>query len=75
MLNTDIPKVIYDNQGNELKVAKYSKIFFKNRNEYGYVFHVEKAEKITTVSEFEIKYKNGKYFIDRDIFLEVTVVL
>lgn len=73
MIN-EIPTVIYDNQGEELRVVRSNKIFFKKRNEYGYIFHVEKAEKVTTISEFEIKLLNGKYILLRDVFLEMVFV-
>ncbi|GAA0125596.1 hypothetical protein [Clostridium senegalense] len=73
MIN-EIPTMIYDNLGNQLKVVRSNKIFFKNENKYGYVFHVEKAEKVSTVSEFELELKNGKYMLKRDIFIEVISV-
>ncbi|MEG0774164.1 hypothetical protein [Clostridium sp.] len=66
----EIPKVIYDMEGSAIRVVKFSKLFFKNRNEEGYVLHIEKAERVTTVSEFELKEVDGKFYITREIFKE-----
>lgn len=64
----EIPKVIYDKEGMPIRVVKYSKVFFKDRNEEGYVFHVERAERVTSVSEFELREICGNYFVEREIF-------
>lgn len=66
----EIPKVIYDMEGAPLRVAKYSKIVFKDRNEEGYILHVEKAERVTAVGEFDLKEVDGKFFLTREIFKE-----
>jgi len=68
----EIPKVIYDMEGTPLRVAKYSKIVFKDRNEEGYILHVEKAERVTAVGEFDLKEVDGKFFLTREIFKEST---
>ncbi|WP_291569149.1 MULTISPECIES: hypothetical protein [unclassified Clostridium] len=73
MLN-EVPTVIYDLEGIPMRVIKASKIFFKNRNEEGYILHIEKAEKVTAVSEFELKYIDGKYVLNRKIFREIILV-
>ena len=66
----EIPRVIYDMQGAPIRVVKYSKVIFKDRNEEGYILHVERAERVTAVGEFELKEVNGKFFLTREIFKE-----
>jgi hypothetical protein len=66
----EVPKIIYDMDGSKMRVVKFSKIFFKYRNEEGYIIHIEKAERVTTVSEFELKEVDGKFYITREIFKE-----
>ncbi|EQB89353.1 hypothetical protein SDC9_125207 [bioreactor metagenome] len=70
----EIPRIIYDIEGSPIRVVKFSKVFFKYRNEEGYVLHIEKAERVTAVSEFELKEVDGKFYIDREIFMETTVM-
>ncbi|WP_017413710.1 hypothetical protein [Clostridium tunisiense] len=70
----EIPRIIYDMEGSPMRVVKFSKVFFKYRNEEGYVLHIEKAERVTAVSEFELKESNGKYYVNREVFMETTVV-
>lgn len=66
---TDIPKVIYKKDGTEMMVLKACRIYFKNYRKFGYVFHIENEEKMTTVSEFELIYKDEKYIVTRDVFV------
>lgn len=63
-----IPSIIYDNKGNVIRVVKASLVFFPNRKENGYVFHVESEERITSISEFDLEKKEGQYFLVKDIF-------
>lgn len=64
-----IPSIIYDNKGNIIRIVKTSLIFFPNRKENGYVFHVESEERITSVSEFDLEKREGQYFLVKDIFI------
>ncbi|GAA0121148.1 MAG: hypothetical protein KID00_06070 [Clostridium argentinense] len=73
MLN-EVPTVIYDLEGIPMRVIKVSKVFFKNRNEEGYILHIERAEKVTAISEFDLKYMDGKYILNRKIFKEIILV-
>lgn len=66
----DIPIFVYDRFGCKVRVVKVVKIFFKEKQEYGYVFHVERAEKITTISEFDLEKRDGNYHIKKDILKE-----
>ncbi|MEG0308877.1 MAG: hypothetical protein RR636_13095 [Clostridium sp.] len=63
----NIPNVIYDRQGNEMRVAKTRRVFFEKYGKKGYVFHVEREEKITSISEFEITEEDGRYIVTRDL--------
>lgn len=73
MIN-EIPKIIYDNNGNEIKITRITKKYFKDKNKEGYIFHIEKGEKIGTISEFDLELIDGKYIINRDIFLNVSLI-
>ncbi len=64
----DIPVFIYDKDGLKVRVVKTSKIYFRKRQVYGYIFHIEKAERVTTITEFDLENKEGKYYIKRDVF-------
>ncbi len=66
MINS-IPKVIYDKEGNLMRVVKTSRVYFKNYKKYGYVFHVEREDRVTSVSEFELVEDNGNYIVTRDV--------
>lgn len=66
MLNK-IPDVIYDKAGNRIRVIKASKIFFENQGKNGYVLHIEREERITSVSEFDLIEENGRFIITKDI--------
>ena len=70
----EIPNLVYDKEGNPLRVIRTSKVFFKNRKEEGYVLHIEKAEKVTSISEFDLKLINGKYMINKDIFQNTDII-
>ncbi|MFR1710366.1 MAG: hypothetical protein ACLSV2_15885 [Clostridium sp.] len=67
MIN-DIPNIIYDKDKNPLRVVKSSKVFFKDQGRVGYVFHVEREERITSISEFDLVENNGSFIITKDIF-------
>lgn len=67
MINS-IPETIYDNDGQQIRIVKTSVIYYKDRQVEGYVFHVEREERITSISEFDLLYKNDKYFVKRDVF-------
>lgn len=66
MLNK-IPEVIYDKKGNRIRVIKASEIFFSSQGKRGYVLHIEKEERITSVSEFDLTEEDGRYIITRDV--------
>ncbi|WP_346871222.1 hypothetical protein [Clostridium sp. UBA5119] len=67
MIN-DVPSIIYDKNKNPLRVIKSSRVFFKKHGRVGYVFHVEREERITSVSEFDLVENNGNFFVTKDIF-------
>lgn len=62
-----IPDVIYDKEGNRIRVIKASEIFFNNYGRKGYVLHIEREERITSISEFDLTEDDGKYIITRDV--------
>lgn len=62
-----IPDVIYDKSGNRIRVIKAREIFFRSKGRKGYVLHVEREERITSISEFDLTEEDGKYIITRDI--------
>ncbi|MEG1257052.1 hypothetical protein [Clostridium sp.] len=66
MIN-NIPDIIYDREGNAMRVVKTSIIFFQNQGKQGYVFHIEREEKITSISEFEIVEDKGRFIVTRDV--------
>lgn len=63
----EIPDVIYDSEGNLIRVIKASKVFFSNKGRMGYVLHIEKEERITSISEFELTEEKGKYILTRNM--------
>lgn len=66
MLNK-IPEVIYDKDGNRIRVIKASEVFFNNHGQKGYVLHIEREERVTSISEFDLTEEDGKYIITRDV--------
>ncbi|MBU3159552.1 hypothetical protein KPL37_07250 [Clostridium frigoris] len=67
MLNS-IPKFIYDLCGEKVEVMDYSKVFFENKNEEGYVLHLEQHDRVTSINEFELEKKEDKYYCTRKLF-------
>jgi hypothetical protein len=67
MLNI-IPKLIYDICGEKVEVMSYTKVFFKNKNEEGYVLHVEQHDRITSINEFDLEKREDKYYCTRKLF-------
>ena len=67
MLN-NIPKLIYDLFGDKVEVMNYTKVYFPNRNEEGYVLHVEQHDKITSINEFDLEKRDDKYYCTRKLF-------
>ncbi|MBU3178925.1 hypothetical protein KPL47_21675 [Clostridium estertheticum] len=67
MLN-NIPKFIYDLCGEKVEVMDYSKVFFENKNEEGYVLHVEQHDRVTSINEFELERREDKYYCKRKLF-------
>jgi len=67
MLNK-IPKLIYDLSGEKVEVMNYTKVFFENKKAEGYVLHVEQHDKITSINEFDLEKKEGKYYCKRKLF-------
>jgi len=63
-----IPTFIYDLCGVKVEVMNYSKVFFVNRNEEGYVLHIEQHDKITSISEFDLEKRDDKYYCTRKLF-------
>ncbi len=66
MIN-NIPDVIYDREGNRIRVVKASEIFFKSQGRKGYILHIEREERITSVSEFELTEVDGRYILTKDV--------
>lgn len=66
MIN-DMPKVIYDKNNNPMRVVKVTTVFFEKYKRKGYVFHVEREERITSISEFEVIEDKGKFRVTREI--------
>lgn len=62
-----IPDVVYDKEGNRIRVIKAREVFFSCRGRKGYILHIEREERITSVSEFELTEEDGKYIITRDV--------
>lgn len=62
-----IPDVIYDKEGNRIRVIKANEIFFSSQGRKGYVLHIEREERITSVSEFDLTEEDGKYILTREI--------
>lgn len=67
MLNT-IPKLVYDIFGDKVDVMNYTKVFFINKNEEGYVLHVEQHDRVTSINEFDLERREGKYYCTRKLF-------
>jgi|GEM_PF-309179 len=67
MIN-NVPSIIYDKNKNPLRVIKSTKVFFEKQGRVGYVFHVEREERITSISEFDLIENNGSFIITKDIF-------
>jgi hypothetical protein len=64
----DVLSIIYDKNKNPLRVIKSSRIFFEKQGIVGSIFHVEREERITSISEFDLVENNGNFFITKDIF-------
>lgn len=73
MIN-NIPSIIYDKEGNIIRIVKTSTVFFKDRKEKGYVFHIEQEERITSISEFDLTYREGRFILTNDIFTNKSEV-
>lgn len=43
------------------------RFFFSSQGKRGYVLHIEKEERITSVSEFDLTEEDGRYIITRDV--------
>jgi hypothetical protein len=67
MLNK-IPATIYDINGDKVDVMNYTRVFFVNRNEDGYVLHVEQHDRVTSINEFDLEKKADKYYCSRKLF-------
>jgi hypothetical protein len=67
MLNK-IPLLIYDLFGDKVEVMNYTKVYFINKNEEGYVLHVEQHDRITSISEFDLEKREDKYYCTRKLF-------
>ena len=67
MLNK-IPTLIYDLCGDKVAVMNYTKVFFENKNEEGYVLHVEQNDRITSISEVDLEKREDKYYCTRKLF-------
>ncbi|MGK0469505.1 hypothetical protein [Clostridium sp.] len=67
MLNK-IPKLIYDICGDKVDVMNCTRVFFANRNEEGYVLHVEQHDRVTSINEFDLEKKADKYYCTRKLF-------
>lgn len=63
----NIPDVVYDREGNRIRVIKVSEVFFKSKGRKGYILHIEREERITSISEFELTEINGKYILTREV--------
>lgn len=62
-----IPDVIYDKSGNRIRVIKAKEIFFSSKGRKGYVLHIEREERITSISEFELTEVDGRYILTKDV--------
>lgn len=69
-----IPSVIYDRAGNRIRVIKAKQVFFKHIGRKGYIFHIEREDRITSISEFNLTEENGKYIITRDILTSIKEI-
>jgi hypothetical protein len=67
MLNK-IPLLVYDMFGDKVEVMNYTKVFFQNKNEEGYVLHVEQHDRITSISEYDLEKRADKYYCTRKLF-------
>lgn len=63
-----IPLIIYDLFGDKVEVMNYTKVYFQNKNEEGYVLHVEQHDRITSISEFDLEKREEKYYCTRKLF-------
>ncbi|MGH4125954.1 MAG: hypothetical protein ACREV6_23865 [Clostridium sp.] len=63
-----IPLLIYDTFGDKVEVMNYTKVYFLNKNEEGYVLHVEQHDRITSISEFDLEKREDKYYCTRKLF-------
>lgn len=63
-----IPTLIYDLCGEKVEVMNYTKVFFENKNEEGYVLHVEQNDRITSISEFDLEKRGEQYYCTRKLF-------
>lgn len=66
MIN-NVPDVIYDREGNRIRVVKVREVFFKSQGRKGYILHIEREERITSVSEFQLTEVEGKYILTKDV--------
>lgn len=66
MIN-NVPDVIYDREGNRIRVVKVREVFFKSKGRKGYIFHIEREERITSISEFELTEVDGRYILTKDV--------
>ena len=64
----NIPKFIYDLCGEKVEVMDFSKVFFENKNQEGYVLHVEQHDRVTSINEFELEKREDKYYCTRKLF-------
>jgi hypothetical protein len=64
----EIPTLIYDLCGEKVKVMNYTKVFFQNKNEEGYVLHVEQNDRITSINESDLEKREDKYYCTRKLF-------
>lgn len=63
----NIPDIVYDREGNRIRVIKVSEVFFKSQGRKGYILHIEREERITSISEFELTEIDGKYILTREV--------
>ncbi len=63
-----VPLIIYDIFGDKVEVMNYTKVYFLNKNEEGYVLHVEQHDRITSISEFDLEKREDRYYCTRKLF-------
>ncbi|MBZ9632848.1 hypothetical protein [Clostridium sp. FP1] len=63
-----IPLLIYDIFGDKVEIMNYTKVYFINKNEEGYVLHVEQHDRITSINEFDLEKREDKYYCTRKLF-------